>query len=431
MNVLIRCGVMWLAFAAIAQALPNSVFGGVFAARSPLDGVDLTRELLAAGLWEGAEELPGEWREEGRVATQEVTHLLARPHLFGREVLLLRANRRGGALESLEATFVDAGSYFGYFNEELPSGLGRRERQEEIERRLRLKQAAFSELYDESLVALRGAIGEVTGDKRPKRVRIGHTRTLRAEPEEWRMGELSLRLLVGDGRLVRLMIQRAERAPRQWLDDSLAEVAVRERLAGLASLVRRDEDGTVRIDELRPIPQGFQPYCGLNTLAMAARHLGMHLDEDWLAVAGEFQNTGSAQGSNMVRLYHAVASEAGLGMDRKNTLDVAGVRRAIDRGLPVIVWRRFCHERNALHDRHARDYRRGGLSANLPDPAAPSERASWPGADAPLHASVVVGYHAERRELLFLESWSGRDLPRRMRAEEMVATTYLSFVFTP
>jgi hypothetical protein len=32
---------------------------------------------------------------------------------------------------------------------------------------------------------------------------------------------------------------------------------------------------------------------------------------------------------------------------------------------------------------------------------------------------------------LFLESWSGRDLPRRMRAEELAATTYLSFVFTP
>lgn len=422
--------VLWLALLPVAEAIPNAVFGGVAAARSELDGVDLTEQLLAAALWDGSGELPGNWRAEGRVESLETAHLLGRPKLFGRDVLLLRANRRDGSLESLEATFVDAGSFFGYFQERLPDGLRRRDRQAEIERRLRDRQTEFARIYEEAVPALREAIGTATGDSRPKRVKIGHTRVLRAEPEEWRAGDLTVRLLAADYRLVRLTIQPAALASRQWIDRTLADVPVRDRLATLATQVERRADGTVEIRDLRPIPQGFQPYCGLNTLAMAARHLGMHLDEDWLAVAGGFQNTGSAQGSNMVRLYHATAAEAGLGMDRKNSLDLVALRRAVERGLPVIVWRRFCHERNALHDRFSRDFRKNPI-ATLPDPTVPAERASWPGEDAPLHASVIVGYHAERREILFLESWSGRDVPRRMRAEELAATTYLSFAFTP
>src|SRR5690606_32089752 len=118
-------------------------------------------------------------------------------------------------------------------------------------------------------------------------------------------------------------------------------------------------------------------YCGLNTLAMAARHFGMRLDEDWLACAGGFRNTGSADGSNMVRLYHSLAAEAGLGMDRANRFDSGAARRALDRGLPVIVWRRFSHPRNELHNRFMREIARNP-DATLPDPASKTERESWP-----------------------------------------------------
>jgi hypothetical protein len=419
-----------LALAVGAEAVPSSVFGGVVVNRSPLNGVELTEQLLADAVWAGAEPLPGEWREEGRVASLEIMHLMARPKLFGREVLLLRAQQREGALEALEATFVDAGSYFGYFQEKLPEGLNRREKEEEIQRRMARRQQEFTELYSENLSELRQSLTAVTGDAKSKRVKIGQTRALRAEPEEWRMGKLTLRLLAAENRLLRLSIQPTELAHQDWMDRSLAGVKPRERLASIASKVERQEDGTVIIRDLLPIPQGFQPYCGLNTLAMVARHLGMHLDEDWLAAAGGFQNTGSAQGSNMLRLYQAVASEAGINMERKSSLDLARLRSSVEQGLPVIVWRRFSHERNELHDRFLREYRKDP-SKTLPDPNAPAEQAGWPGDSAPLHASVIVGYHAERGEILFLESWTGRDVPRRMRAEELAATTYLSFAFKP
>ncbi len=192
----------------------------------------------------------------------------------------------------------------------------------------------------------------------------------------------------------------------------------------------RAEDGTVRLPDIRPIPQGFQPYCGLNTLAMCARHFGLHLDEDWLAVSGGFQNTGSAAGSDIIGLYPAVAAEAGFRMKRVSKLDFHAVKGAVDAGFPVVVWRRFSHERDQLHSRFARELERNP-AAVLPDHRDPAETASWPGKSAPVHASVIVGYHAERGEFLFLESWTGKDRPRRMSVREMSATITYAFVFGP
>jgi hypothetical protein len=342
----------------------------------------------------------------------------------------MRAVHRDGKLESIEGTFVDAGSYFGYFNETLPEGLSRRQAREEVQKRLATRQAAFATHYQETHEALEAAIAEWSGDARPREESIGRSRTLRAEVRQWRKGDFLIRLLAADRRLIRVTLQPTALATRAWTDRSVAEVPIRQRLADMAGRVERGEDGTVQLPPLQPIAQGNQPYCGLNSLAIAARHFGLHMDEDWLAAAGGFQNTGSADGSNMLKLYSAVAAEAGLNLDRQSKLDIPGIRRAIDSGLPVIVWRRFSHERNALHDRFMREFR-GNPQALLPDPESVAERASWPDEDAPLHASVVTGYHAERKELMFLESWSGRDVPRRMRVEELAATTYLCFIFKP
>ena len=68
------------------------------------------------------------------------------------------------------------------------------------------------------------------------------------------------------------------------------------------------------------------------------------------------------------------------------------------------------------------------FSAALGKPT-PEERDAFPNDDAPLHASVLVGFNDKNRELLFVESWAGMDIPRRMRAEEMAETAYLTFYF--
>lgn len=411
-----------------ATALPNSILGPLAAVDSPLNGEDLTDQLLAAGPWDGSAELPGVWNDEGQVATAAISHLRARPKLFGKDVMLLRAVRREGKLESLEATFVDAGSFFGYFDEVLPDGLSKREARQEVQQRLAAKQAEFAKLYTDSHADLRSAISSACGDSKPEEAKIGRTRGLRTTAEEWQKDGRRIRLLAGANRLLRVTISAGE--SDQWLDPAVAALAERERLAKLAAGVSRADDGTVLLPGLQPIPQGYRPYCGLNSLAMVSRHFGLHLDEDWLAVAAGFQNTGRADGSSMVKVYHAVAAEAGLSLERSVKFDASAAVRSLSAGCPVIVWRRFSHERNQLHTRFMRELARDA-AATLPDPANAAEKASWPGQTAPLHASVIVGYHPQRKEFLFLESWTGRDKPRRMRMEELAATTYLSFAFKP
>jgi len=406
------------------SAIPNSVFGGIVQAESPLDGQDLTPQVIAAATWSGENDLPGNWRPEGQIATATLSHLLAQPKLFGHDVVLLRAIHRDKKLELLEATFADAGTYFGYYDKPVPKDLSRREQQEFIATRMAGRQAEFSTMFHQTLTGLRGTLAELADDPEPDESRIGRSRHLRAEPADYRHGDLVLRLIHADQRLIRIQIARADELPETWLDRSLGDMSERDRLARLSKTVERSDDGTVLISTLRPIPQGYQPYCGLNTLAMAARHFGLHVDEDWLAAAAGFQNTGSAAGSNLPRIYRAVATEAGLSLEQSNRFKPSAARRAIAEGLPVVVWRRFSAERNDLHNRVAHR-----PSATLPDPADPQERASWPGSDARLHASVIVGYNDARREFHFLESWSGRDTARRMRAEELEATAYLTFVF--
>jgi len=297
--------------------------------------------------------------------------------------------------------------------------------------RLAEKQTEFTKLYTDSRVNLKNAIMTACGDTEPEEGRIGKTRGLRTAVEEWHKDGRRVRLLAGENRLLRVSISPADLpGGDEWMDPAISPLPPREKLARLAEGVKRDSDGTVSLPGLRPIPQGYRPYCGLNTLAMAARHFGLHLDEDWLAVASGFKNTGRADGANMVKLYHAVAAEAGFGLDRSTKFDPSAAVKALDSGFPAIVWRRYSPERNALHTRFMRELGKDP-SATLPDPAAAGERASWPGDKAPLHASVIVGYHPGRKEFLFLESWTGKDLPRRMRVEELVATTDLSFVFKP
>lgn len=408
--------------AVTARGIPNSVFGPVFNANSPLNGQELDEVVLGEGIWRG-ESLPGDWTDEGTVGPSAISHLMARPKLFGREVLLLRAVHRDDRLAWLEATFVDAGSYFGYFDEKLPDGLSQRELREELARRLEAKQARFLEGYQESLARLEESIAAVADRARPRVERFGKGRLLRAEPKEWSRGDLAIRLFEAEGRLLRVTVAREDETRDGWMDPAFAGERGRDRLARLAATVERD-GARVEVSGIRTVPQGYRPYCGLNTLAMAARHFGMHLDEDWMAAAAGFRNTGSAAGSNMVKLYHAVAGEAGLSLDRLNRFDEFAVKGALDEGLPVIVWRRFSHDRNRLHDRVGRD-----PEAELPDPSDAAEQATWPGEEAPLHASVITGYDGDKREFFFLESWGGHDFPRRMRFEEMAATSYLCFVF--
>ncbi len=411
-----------------SPAIPNAVGGFLAQAESPLNDTEIGDHLLDPGLWAGQRKLPGTWKEEAPIASVKGSYLAARPKVLGIPSIMIQARHRDSKLDSLAITFADAGSYFGYLDEKLPPGLSRRQQETELQRRLMGRQQEFSSFFRKTETSLKDALRELT-DKRPRESQIGRTRTLRAQVIDYRKGDLVLRLVVGSERLIRLLIQPADSITREWLDIERSSLSGRALSRVYQERVTKPGNGDILIDNLPIVPQGYKPYCGLNTLTMAARYFGLQIDEDWLAVAGKFQNTGSAAGSQLPRLYLAVAREAGLDLHKSNHFSLDESRGSIDCGLPVVVWRRFSGSRNKIHSHQTLAASRDP-EYRIPAPDT-TTRNSWPDDRAPLHSSVIVGYNPSRREVLFIESWAGMEIPRRMRTEEMAATAYLTFYFKP
>ncbi|MFK7909520.1 MAG: C39 family peptidase [Akkermansiaceae bacterium] len=404
----------------IAIAIPNTIIGGLAQVDSPLNGQDVTERILSADVWSGARELPGKWRLESTVAGAKTSHLLALPKVLGEDVVLLRAVRREGRLDSLVVTFADAGSYFQYQPNVAKDQLAAR-RKALVER-----QRQFAELYQARHERITERL-EAMSKARVKRAKQGASRALRAELKVYQVGGLKLGLLADGNRIIRLTISREIAHEKSWLDESIQKMNANSRGAYFRSQVKEDANGDSIIASVPVVPQGYKPYCGINTLVMTAHYFGLHLDEDWLAVAGKFQNTGSAGNSNMFGLYNAVAKEARLKISRETEFDFRKARALMRDGMPVIVWRKFDYRRNQLHNKISRRMIKDP-HAKLPEPNA-DDRAKWPGKDHPVHASVIVGFNDERKEVLFLESWAGVTSPRRMRYEEMEATATWAFYF--
>lgn len=402
-------------------AIPNAVFGGLANLDSPLNGQDLTEPLIAAAAG-GVGGLPGDWQDEASVPGTRSAYLLARPLVFGEEALLVRGLWRGEALEEIQITFSDAGSYFGYFDEKAPIHLSEREKEDYFREKFALRQQTFAELHQKSLQSIQEALDG--RGKKTRAVRFGKSRAIRAEVRQYEWDEVTARLFHGEDRLVRVSLSRNDLRGDSWMDREVAELGERDYHRWLSDRVESTPSGDQVLSGLAIVPQGYRPYCGLNTLVMAGRYLGLHIDEDWLAHAGKFQNTGSAAGSQMLSLYGSVANEAGLQMKRSNRFDRSLVKSSLRKGLPVIVWRRWSPERDRLHTAMTRRW-----DAGKPAPWGELTLQSLPTEEAPLHASVIVGFHEDRDEFLFLESWTGLDSPRRMLAGELDATAYLTFCF--
>ena len=100
-------------------------------------------------------------------------------------------------------------------------------------------------------------------------------------------------------------------------------------------------------------------------------------------------------------------------------------QQTIDAGFPVVVFRRWSQERDFLHTAFARRFA-NDPAVELPRPDATDQK-SWPGKEGYAHASLINGYNAKRREIIFTESWNEAARDRRMRAEEMEATAYLAY----
>jgi len=422
------------------RSIPNSFFTNgntpvIVIPAFPRFRADLTEEFLSTAAWRDRD-FSGPWREEPHAPGEALYRMTANPVLLGEVPMTVVRREDESGVGEIAIHYLDAGLYFGY----RPGGESSREERDEGKER----RAAFRQHYQRLERALKARLEEGCGRGQPGA--IGDHPALRATFTDYRWEEFVLRLIPREGHSLSLHLYPAGAAPVGLVDPGWADASRRERQSILRERVHRSpETSAPRLVGMPTVAQGLTPFCGVHSLAMAARFLGLHASPEWLAASAEFKNTGSAAGGDLIGLHRAVASELGMKVALAPTWNTARVERSLAEGLPVIVWRRVSPEREKAHARTAREDRvegagrppgepAGSGSVALPPlpPLSPEELRALPPSNSrgtPSHASVVTGIDLERGEVLYSEPWGidGRD--RRMRIEEMEATAYAHFFF--
>ena len=332
--------------------------------------------------------------------------------LFGRQPHQIIARFQGDPIVSLTLLFLDSGTHFGY----IPRTQAK---QTEAEHR-----DSFRKLYQETIEAVTEGLETLTGE-RGQEWKLGSEPMLAQTVQLFRSGNAVARLHAIEEQLVKVVFFREESLARHWVDPEQEERSTRERREYFAESVREESNGDVMIEDIPLLPQGDRAYCGVSALAMGMQRLGLNIDtEDYAAAAGI--RYGSTRGSHIREVYDAAGEELGMRMSRATKFDADKVQDCIREGLPVIAWRRWTQERDYLHTMFARKFAENP-AATLPEPDA-ADRASWPADRAYNHASVINGFHPDRGEVIFSESWTEQFRNRRMRFEEMEGTAYYTFL---
>ena len=175
--------------------------------------------------------------------------------------------------------------------------------------------------------------------------------------------------------------------------------------------------------------QGARGYCAVGVLAMVMKYYGLDVNVDMLAAKAGYREGDTKD--IKVNVYEEAAKEAKVRYRTTGKFSIAEVKRSLEKGQPVIVWRAFSRQRDAFHSTFAATFRTNP-TAKLPDPHKDQQdKKLWPVVKFGGHASLITGINEERKEVLFTESWGENNRNRRMRTEEMEATAYAMFFFDP
>ncbi|MFP6871892.1 MAG: C39 family peptidase [Verrucomicrobiales bacterium] len=409
MRNLLSVTAAFLLTAASTSAIPQNFGGNFFGATfQPKDiDEDLTDELLAAEVWQGGK-LPRIWQTIPSLDGNEVKLFTVNPMVFGERPAAVFANTEKGKLQSIAALYLDAGHFFGY-----RPGRGKDD--------IKTLQRDFKKRYTH----LEKVLGDTLGDQMddgPDDAVIGRTALLRNTYQDYRLGNLTLRFSAIENHSISLIIVRTKDIASDYLDDEIAALDKRQRRQQLLANVQHHAAGDITIGGIPMFRQGLRPYCAVSTLGMATHYLGLRMNTDALAAGARFRNTGSAKGSKILDLYRAAAQEADASVQRSGSFDFKRAKKYLEKGFPVVVWRRYSSERNRLHSAAAN-------GTALPETNA-ADRASWPTSKTdPGHASVVTGFNEKTGEIIFMESWGEHTRGKRMHIEELEATSYAAFYF--
>jgi hypothetical protein len=332
------------------------------------------------------------------------------PAIFGVQPQVIQGWFENDRLTSITIIFLDSGAWFGY----VPDSEARTVAQ--------TKGPPFMALYQQVASSVETGLEQLAGGKgRPAILGLG---LLKAQVRIFRLGDLAARLTLDQDQLVKLSLFPSEEAAGQLLSPERRSMKRDETVRAFAAATQTMPNGDRIIETVPLIPQGDRAYCGVSTLAMVTRYLGLELDtEDYAAAAGI--RFGSTIHSRIKETYEAAGETAEVHFPKTTKFDFAKAKASIDAGLPAIVFRRWTQERDYLHMAFARNFA-ANPTLQLPKPDL-NDQKLWPTKGGFAHASVVNGYNEKRGEVIFTESWGERARNRRMRIEELEATSYLAY----
>lgn len=399
------------------RAIPNSFFGNgavPIIPAFPRFNADLTEEFFDEAKWRTGD-FSGPWESEPSMPGLSIRRMSANPIVLGEIPMTVVAYGDGSRTTEIAVHFLDAGLFFGYraggetTRDEREAG---RDRRTEFSRHFKTVSESVRDRLEEGCG--RGSDGAV-----------GRTAMLRTSFTEYRWENFVIRLVEREDHSVSVHIYESRTAPGALVDSEWMEADRRTRQAILEERVSGTEGEAVRLGGLPMFTQGTTPFCGIHSLAIVGRYLGLRANPEALAAAAEFKNTGSAKGADLVELHRAVADELGMRVAVSPNWESNRVRSSIQQGLPVIVWRRISVEREKAHAANA------GADV-VPAELTPEQIEALPEKDekgSPSHASVVTGIDEESGIVYYTEPWGEIGLDRRMRIEEMEATAYAVFHF--
>ena len=391
---------------AIPQNFGGNLFGATFEPRTIND--DFTENLIAASAWIN-NQLPGTWKSIPSLDGDEVKILNVNPIIFGQHSSSVYANEEKGKLKSISILYLDSGKFF-----------NRRTISNKSQDIKSLKRE-FKKKYNLIESTINKTLYKYTKSS-PKESFVGQTDFLRNNYNDYEFGELTLRVSAKNGHNICLIIMRSADVSKTYLSSKTSKLIKRERRKELQQNVQMQESGDIKINGIPMFRQGQRPYCSISTLGMATHYLGLRLGTDALAAGARFRYINTAKGSKMLDLYRAAAEESDAILQRGRSFDFERAQKYLEKGFPIVVWRRYSHERNLLHSAAAQ-------GTKLPE-STPNDRITWPTAkDAPGHASVITGFNKKTGEVIFMESWGEHARNKRMRAEELEATSYATFYF--
>lgn len=410
----------------LAKAIPNSFFGngpffGPIIPAHPVFKANLTEDFFELSNWEKGE-FPGPWKQDTSFQDQKISTMTANPTLFGHIPMAVHAYGSDETpVQEMAIHFLDAGRYFGY----LAGG----EKTNQQKRSGDKKRSDFNTLYLKISRDLRKRLE--TGCGAGKLGSIGKSDELRTVYTEHSWEGFRIRYVARPEHSISLYLSKKDHPlPSTYLDPTLRKMKSGDKDQFFSKRVIKTDIGDQLINSLPMYTQGNTPFCGIHSLAMTGRYLGLKAQPESLAAGAEFRNTGSAKGSSMVELYKAVGEELDMKLSISSKFDLRRVQRSIDAGIPVIVWRRVSYDREKAHNEFLGKWQ-NNPQLKISEPTAETKKTYPPRAKkgTPSHASVVTGVNLDRNEVIFTEPWGELSRNRRMRVEEMEATTYTSFYF--